>query len=133
MKAATTAIACLAALTQPAVARDVQAGAEAFYSYCAACHGDDATGGGPMTEILNADPPDLTALAANNEGVFPSARIVFRIDGRDPTLAHGGPMPIFGDIFGDDLVPFRSEFGQPILAGRGIVDIVAWLETLQQP
>ena len=77
-------------------------------------------------------PPDLTLLAAGNAGVFPRARSVFRVDGRDPILAHGGPMPIFGDIFGDDLVATKSESGQPILAGRGIINIVDWLQSIQQ-
>jgi len=114
-----------------AQAQDPEAGGEHFYYYCASCHGDDATGGGPMTEILNATPPDLTGLAARNGGVFPRSHVVFRIDGRDPNLAHGGPMPIFGDIFGDDMVPLKSETGQPILAGRAIIDLIAWLELVQ--
>lgn len=119
-------------LSAPVWAQDPEVGGEHFYSFCASCHGDDATGGGPMTEILNENPPDLTMLAARNGGVFPRARVVFRVDGRDPIAAHGGAMPIFGDIFGDDLTAMKSESGQPILAGRGIIDLIAWLETVQQ-
>lgn len=123
---------CLFLVAPSAPAQDVAAGAELFQAYCAACHGEDARGSGPMSEILNTLPPDLTILRAGNGGVFPRARTVFRIDGRDPLLAHGGPMPIFGDILGEEPTAMKSETGQPILTGRGIVDLLAWLEGVQQ-
>ena len=115
----------------PVLAQDVARGAEYYFTYCASCHGDDADGGGPMSEILNVVPPDLTALQSQNDGVFPTQRVVFRIDGRDPLLAHGGPMPIYGDIFETMMAPMKAETGQPILAGQGIADLIAYIETLQ--
>ena len=33
--------------------------------------------------------------AAGNGGVFPTARVVRSVDGRDLMLSHGGPMPLF--------------------------------------
>jgi mono/diheme cytochrome c family protein len=116
----------------PSLAQDEELGGEFFFTYCASCHGDDATGGGPMASILNVTPPDLTGLAAANGGAFPVTRVVYRIDGRDPVLAHGGPMPIFGDIFEGEVAALKSESGQPILTGKGIADLVAWLETVQR-
>lgn len=126
------ALALALGLAAPALAQDLDRGAQYFWTYCAACHGDDATGGGPMTEIMTVQPPDLTKLTARNDGVFPTAMVVYRIDGRDIVLAHGGRMPIYGDIFGAVMVPIKTEAGQPILAGEGIADIVTYLKTIQQ-
>jgi len=116
----------------PGQGQDVDQGGEYFLGYCAACHGETAQGGGPMSKILTVTPPDLTGLAARNGGVFPFARVVYRIDGRDPLAAHGGVMPIFGDLFEGETAAMKSETGQPILVGRGIADLVAWLEAVQE-
>ncbi len=112
-------------------AGDAGVGAGMFYTFCGSCHGDDGTGGGPMTEILTVQPTDLTQLTARNEGEFPIATVVYRIDGRDPLDAHGGPMPIFGDIFEGDTVAMKTAAGQPILTSQGIADVVAYLLTIQ--
>ena len=63
-------------------AQDVEIGSELYQHYCATCHGIDATGHGPMAGILVIQPTDLTQLSAA-DGVFPTARVVARIDGRD--------------------------------------------------
>lgn len=109
------------------------AGARLFVSYCAACHGMEARGDGQMAPILTVLPPDLTQLAATNGGVFPTFRVVRQIDGRDPLLAHGGVMPLYGDFFMGDDVAIASEAGQPIMTSRAIADVVAWLEEIQEP
>ncbi len=127
-------ILCLAAclLAAPAIAQDATEGAALYFDYCSACHGEDATGGGPMTEVLTVQPTNLTQLALGNVGVFPTADVVFRIDGRDPLAAHGGPMPIFGDLFDGDTVALKTAAGQPILTSQAIGDLVAFLETIQE-
>ena len=123
----------LAALlpASPVAAQNPAMGGDLFFTYCASCHGEDATGAGPMTSILTIAPPDLTGLAAQNGGVFPRARVAYRIDGRDPLPAHGGDMPFFGDLFEGETAAMKTDSGQPILTGRGIVDLVAWLESIQ--
>ncbi len=123
------ALALIAAL--PAEAQDAAIGADIYYTYCASCHGDGAEGDGPMTEILNVTPADLTGLAARNGGRFPTVMVAYRIDGRDPIAAHGGPMPFFGDILGDPLIAMKTQSGQPLLLGEGIADLIAFLETIQ--
>jgi mono/diheme cytochrome c family protein len=115
-----------------APAQDAEIGGRLFFTYCGSCHGDDARGGGVMTAIMNVAAPDLTQLADGNGGVFPRTRVVYRIDGRDPLAAHGGDMPVFGDIFEGTMMPMKAETGQPILTGQGIVDIIAWLESVQR-
>ena len=52
----------------PAVAQDPEAGEAIYRTHCAACHGLDAEGNGPMAGVLTIKPTDLTALAAENDG-----------------------------------------------------------------
>ncbi|WP_212525380.1 cytochrome c [Actibacterium sp. MT2.3-13A] len=125
--------AALAALSAAqAGAQNVRAGAEIYRSYCATCHGIEARGGGPMAEILAIDTPGLTRLAAQNDGVFPLLRVMRQVDGRDPMLAHGGVMPLFGDYFEGGTVAVMGPGGQPILTSQTIADLAAWLETIQE-
>ena len=116
----------------PGVAQDSVMGRDLFLSFCATCHGTDARGDGPMAAILDVLPADLTRLQDDNGGVFPIARAAQRIDGRDPLLAHGGPMPLFGELFEGEDVPIRAETGQPMFTSRAIADLLAWLETIQE-
>jgi len=124
---------CLAlcVLAAPVAAQEVEAGAVLYRDHCATCHGTEAMGNGPMAPALVLQPPDLTGLAARNDGVFPMVRVVMRIDGRDPLVAHGSPMPVYGDLFEGDDTPLRAETGQPILAGRAVADLVAYLQSIQ--
>jgi mono/diheme cytochrome c family protein len=76
------------------------AGAYAFRTHCASCHGADGKGEGPMAENLRFRPPDLTLIAQRNGGSFPSERVFRIVDGRNSLKGHGGPdMPIWGDAF----------------------------------
>ncbi len=120
----------VAALASPAMAQNVETGAELYQHYCATCHGIDATGHGPMAGVLVIQPTDLTQLASG-DGVFPTARVVARIDGRDPLVSHGSPMPVYGPYFDGQDTTMKTPDGQPILTSQPIVDLVAYLETLQ--
>lgn len=111
-------------------AQDADTGAELYQHYCATCHGIDATGYGPMAGVLVIQPTDLTRLASS-EGVFPTARVVARIDGRDPLVSHGSPMPVYGPYFEGQDTAMKTPDGQPILTSQPIVDLVAYLQTLQ--
>lgn len=119
-------------LAAPAFAQDVEQGEALFGYYCATCHGTQATGNGPMSPSLVVSPTDLTQLAAQNGGVFPTARVVMRIDGRDPLVSHGSMMPVYGDFFEGRDVPVKAETGQPIMTSQPIVDLLAYLQTVQQ-
>lgn len=121
---------CLA-LAAP-VAADTT-GADLFMQFCATCHGVAADGDGPMAPILLAPPADLTGLAEAAGGTFPVAEVVSRVDGRDPLLAHGGEMPLWGEVFaGHAVVAVAAADGQPVLAAEPIVRIVEYLATLQR-
>jgi len=71
-------------------------GQREFESNCAACHGRDAKGKGPLNDLLRKPAPDLTQLAYRNQGVLPMARLYEVIEGGS-IAAHGSrDMPIWG-------------------------------------
>jgi hypothetical protein len=45
-------------------------GQDLFRAHCAACHGSDAKGGGPLASTLRTEAPDLTLLAKKSGGSF---------------------------------------------------------------
>ena len=83
-----------------AQAEDVDIGKSEFQSSCASCHGTDAKGKGPVSDQLKIPPPDLTMLAKNNNGVFPTNAVYETIYGLKTIPAHGTrEMPIWGERF----------------------------------
>lgn len=132
-------LAALPAPAQEVVATggpDLEAGRDTYLGYCASCHGMDGRGDGPMAPVLTVLPSDLTTLSALNGGLFPWLRTARQIDGRDPFLAHGGVMPLYGDFFtGDPAEPqtaIRLPDGQPMVTTRTIADLLVYLESLQE-
>jgi len=127
-------MAAFAALTLAgmAQAQDAQIGQALYLKHCATCHGIDADGQGPMGPALVVQPKDLTQLAAENDGTFPLMRVVRRIDGREPLVSHGSAMPVYGEFFQGDDTALKTASGQPVLVGRAIADLVAYLQTKQQ-
>ncbi len=85
-----------------------------------------------MASILTLQPTDLTALARSGDGVFPTMRVVMRIDGRNPLVSHGSPMPIFGDFFIGEGAALKTAEGQPILTSPAVADLVTYLQSLQE-
>ena len=59
----------------PRVLIDSLAGRDSFELYCAACHGSDGRGNGPVAAGLRTAPADLTLLARGNNGAFPRDRV----------------------------------------------------------
>ncbi len=95
---------------QPAI-RPVD-GASIFRNYCAACHGLDGRGHGPVSKALKQEVPDLTRLSLRNNGVFPALHVrTIIMFGADELLpAHGSKeMPIWGSIFHD--IEFDQDLG----------------------
>jgi mono/diheme cytochrome c family protein len=119
-------------LAPPVAAQDAVQGEALFGFYCATCHGASASGNGPMSPSLVVAPANLTRLAVDNDGVFPTERVIMRIDGRDPLVSHGSMMPVYGDFFEGTDVATKAETGQPIMTSQPIVDLLAYLQSLQQ-
>src|SRR6056297_962915 len=96
---------------------------EALYlEHCVACHGVDVMGNGPMAGVMLIKPSDLTALSAGNGGAFPLVRVIKRIDGRDPLVSHGSPMPVYGAFFEGRDLALKTDSGQPIMTSQPVAD-----------
>ena len=76
---------------------------QALYAeLCASCHGIDAKGNGPAAPALTTPAPDLTELAINNGGVFPTVEVQKSITGQTSVVAHGTlEMPVWGHVLAD--------------------------------
>lgn len=76
-------------------------GVALFKAYCAACHGTDAKGTGPMSEWLKVKTQDLTRISIRAGGKFPLARVQRIISGEDNINSGHGTrkMPVWGPIF----------------------------------
>lgn len=111
-------------------AQDADAGHDLYMQYCATCHGADGAGQGPLTELMTVNVPDLTTLAADNEGEFPMLDVIHIIDGRTGLRAHGGPMPVYGQVF-DSGAQGPMSFGS-VLETRGrVLSLAMYLESIQ--
>lgn len=101
-------------------------GPDLFRAHCAACHGEDGRGDGPLTPALKTRAPDLTVLAKNNKGDFPSAQVRQIIIGEDLLSSHGSrEMPIWGPIFHQ--IESDQDFGSVRLE-----NLVKYLRSIQQ-
>lgn len=116
----------------PSLAQDADEGEILYQDHCSDCHGSAADGKGPLANAMIMKPDDLTRLAAENDGVFPMLRVVKRIDGREPLVSHGSPMPVYGQYFEGQGAALKTVTGQPILTSRPIADLVAFLQGVQQ-
>ena len=79
-----------------------------------------------MASSLKTKVPDLTLLAKNNKGQFPSARVRTMIAGDETLKSHGSrEMPIWGPIFHQ--IENDQDLGNVRLA-----NLVKYLESIQQ-
>ncbi|SPJ28644.1 c-type cytochrome [Falsiruegeria mediterranea] len=127
MKAVLSLVLGLAA--SASMAQDAEMGEALYLKHCATCHGIEATGQGPMAGVLVIKPVDLTQL--EQDGIFPVERVAKRIDGRDALISHGSPMPVYGDFFEGRDVAIKTHTGQPLMTSQPIVDLIAYMRTLQ--
>lgn len=75
-------------------------GQQMYKQYCAACHGTDAKGHGPLAAILKTQPADLTTLAKRHGGKFPYDYVSEVIEFGPGFPSHGSSdMPTWGPIF----------------------------------
>ena len=99
-----------------------------YLRYCAACHGRQGRGDGPVAPALGEKPTDLTQLAAMHGEEFPLKAVVDAIDGTRTVRAHGvSEMPVWGEVFLPDSASPKEK-----VAGRGkIITIADYLRSLQ--
>jgi mono/diheme cytochrome c family protein len=99
----------------------IERGENAYLIYCSNCHGQDATGNGPVAHLLTVPPPDLTLLKKEGMEEFPFEELyLYSIDRRESAKLHGyKQMPVWGDAFGEK---------RPVI----INELIHYLETLQK-
>jgi len=122
-----------AAQTKPAAPKPYEKliysvrGPDLFKAHCAVCHGSGGKGDGPMASALKTRPADLTVLAKNNGGKFPTERVQKFISGDNPSLtSHGSrEMPVWGPIF------HQIEEDQDYGAVR-LQNLIKYLVTIQE-
>jgi mono/diheme cytochrome c family protein len=125
-----------------AIAQNGDLGKAEYLSSCAACHGLDGKGDGPVASQLVKRPSDLTSLAKQNDGVFPAESLHDIIDGRTGVSGHGSQeMPIWGYRFvppnfhdqkyEDDFILARPESPEAVVHAR-IQAVVDYLSRIQQ-
>lgn len=104
-------------------------GEELYLRYCAACHGADARGTGPVARTMNKRVPDLTRLAEAAGGSFPASGIRDAIDGRSMAVAHGTrQMPVWGyELWVEEGADVEAERGAREIINR----LVVYLESIQ--
>ncbi len=125
---ASLAAALLLASAAPGWAGD-DAGRTLYLRYCAACHGRDGRGDGPVSPALGEKPADLTQIAAAHGGEFPLTAVIEAIDGTRTVRAHGvSDMPVWGEVFGENAT---SPLEQQIQAAGRVIVIARYLGTIQ--
>lgn len=125
----------LAATQEPPI------GADEYRTSCAACHGLDGKGQGPIASILLKKPADLTQIAKNSVaqypnlkgGEYPFYRVFQIIDGRTQVSGHGErTMPVWGSRYameiGFDYGPMATE---KAIRGR-ILELVYYIQSIQE-
>jgi len=134
LKSALTFAVVLAATAVPAAAQNRDVGEELFQQFCQSCHGPAGDGHGPVAQFLNVPPPDLTTIAARNDGEFPMLQVIQTIDGRNIIGPHGGAMPMWGAVFSGDMGETMQTYGYgTVLEARGrLMSLAMYLESIQQ-
>lgn len=140
-----TVVALFGWFAAAARAEDTDIGKAEFQTSCASCHGVDAKGRGPVSELLKIPPPDLTILARKNNGVFPANAVYAAIDGSKAVAAHGPrEMPIWGERFNPVLElphyvdrPYWKlagpEHDPEVVVRARILTVIDYLNRIQQP
>jgi mono/diheme cytochrome c family protein len=110
-----------------AAATSPSSGKEMFMSYCASCHGKEAKGNGPAAAALRQSPADLTGLARQHGGKYPSDLVTSVLRGQRQLMAHGDQdMPVWGPVF------WKISQGHEELVQMRIANLNKYLESLQE-
>jgi mono/diheme cytochrome c family protein len=116
-----------------AASQDLGNGKAQYMNSCAVCHGPEGKGDGPLGDVLQTRPADLTRLSRMNGGAFPYAHVFAVIDGRYGVPSHGNrEMPVWGRQFlPGDTRKFGPSAGEIVTTER-IHDLAGYVQTLQQ-
>lgn len=117
-----------------AMAQDPVIGQIEYKAHCAACHGLEGRGDGPVGQVLKTPAPNLALIAARNGGVYSVQKVYDIIEGSTVVAAHGTrEMPLWGDRYRRSTAPVTPD--QAVMASdlaqQRILSLVYYLGTLQ--
>lgn len=117
-------------------AAQIKLGEAEYVANCAACHGIDAKGDGPVADVLSQKPTDLTQITQNYSGMFPGDFIYDVIDGQRMINPHGDrQMPVWGPRYLDAAIDRANsvphQVNARIVAQSRIEALVAYIASLQ--
>ena len=105
----------------------VPPGRQMYREYCAACHGSDGKGRGPVAASLRKPPPNLTTLARTHGGTFPDEYVSNVLRFGPGFSAHGSSdMPVWGPIF-----QYLENYNEAAVRQR-IKNLCDYLESIQE-
>ena len=113
----------------------IELGKVEFLGSCAACHGADGKGSGPVAEVMVNKPLDLTQIS-KKYGSFPSDDMYTVIDGRKMINPHGSrDMPVWGYRYLADAIKRSNEVPHDVdvikmVDGR-ITALVSYIYSIQ--
>ncbi len=111
--------------------QEFEAGRAEYLAACAACHGENADGNGPISTIFKGQVPSLRTLSAQNDGVLPMLETFMIVDGRTGLRGHGIPMPVFGNRYVADVGESRGDFGTEQAVRARVLELVYYLQAIQ--
>jgi mono/diheme cytochrome c family protein len=98
-----------------------------YASYCAACHGADGKGDGPVATALKVQPTDLSSLASRDNGKFPTIHVIQTLR-QGSVAAHGtSEMPVWGPLL-KTFSPLQESNGVVELRIKNLTDYVKSLQ-----
>jgi mono/diheme cytochrome c family protein len=99
---------------------------------CVSCHGASGRGNGPIADLMTVKVSDLTQLSISNDGTFPLHDVMMFIDGRSRIRAHGGEMPVWGQIFVQDAEDYVAQYEAEKVAERRVLALALYIESIQE-
>jgi len=105
----------------------VPPGRQMYREYCAACHGSNGKGRGPVAASLRKPPPNLTTLAQRHGGPFPEEYVTNVLRFGTGFSAHGSSeMPVWGPLF-----QYLENYNEAAVRQR-IKNLCDYLESIQE-
>lgn len=98
---------------------------------CAVCHGVDGQSNTAFSDLMNVAPPNLTTLAATNDGEFPMLFVIQMIDGRTGLRGHGSEMPIWGDRYTGE-ADMAGQYGAELIVRGRVLELAEYIASIQE-